>query len=64
MARFKLHDEKTLIRQYAVYHDESQLIQTSKQAAQELQGLLESDTQESNTELLGDRPVFSPSDVR
>jgi len=64
VARFKLHDEKTLIRQYAVYHDESQLIQTSKQAAQELQGLLESDTQESSTELLGDRPVFSPSDVR
>ena len=64
VARFKLHDEKTLIRQHAVYHDESQLIQTSKQAAQELQGLLESDTQEASTELLGDRPVFSPSDVR
>ena len=64
VARFKVHDERTLIRQYAVYHDESQLIQTSKQAAQELQGLLESDTQEASTELLGDRPVFSPSDVR
>jgi hypothetical protein len=59
-----LHDEKTLVRQHAVYHDESQLIQTSKQAAQELQGLLESDTQEASEELLGDRPVFSPSDVR
>ena len=64
VARFQAHDDKTLLRQHAVYHDETQLIQTSKEAANELQGLLESDTQEASTELLGDRPVFSPSDVR
>jgi glutathione-regulated potassium-efflux system protein KefB len=64
VAKFRVHDEKTLVRQHAVYHDETQLIQTSKQAAEELDGLFESDTQEAAAELLGERPVFSPSDVR
>jgi glutathione-regulated potassium-efflux system ancillary protein KefC/glutathione-regulated potassium-efflux system protein KefB len=43
IATFRAHDERTLTRQYAVYHDETQLIQTSRQAAQELQGIFESD---------------------
>lgn len=43
ITRFRGHDERTLARQYAVYHDETQLIQTSRQAAQELLGIFESD---------------------
>lgn len=41
--RFREHDLQTLRRQHAVYHDESQLIQTSKEAAAELEGLFETD---------------------
>ena len=62
VARFKVHDEQTLRRQHAVYHDETQLIQTSRQAAEELQGLFESD-QEDASSVVG-TPAFSPSDVR
>ena len=48
ITRFRAHDERTLARQHAVYHDETQLIQTSRQAAQELRGIFESD-RDSNT---------------
>ncbi|HSQ02671.1 MAG TPA: monovalent cation:proton antiporter-2 (CPA2) family protein [Burkholderiales bacterium] len=44
VALFRRHDEKQLDVQYAVHHDEAQLIQTTKQAAQQLQDLFESDT--------------------
>jgi glutathione-regulated potassium-efflux system ancillary protein KefC/glutathione-regulated potassium-efflux system protein KefB len=40
---FKQHDEQRLDAQYAVQHDEAQLIQTSKEAAAQLQELFESD---------------------
>ena len=40
---FKQHDEQRLEAQYAVQHDEAQLIQTSKEAAAQLQELFESD---------------------
>jgi voltage-gated potassium channel Kch len=40
---FKQHDEQRLEAQYAVQHDEAQLIQTSKEAATQLQELFESD---------------------
>jgi glutathione-regulated potassium-efflux system protein KefB len=40
---FRRHDEKQLDVQYAVQHDEAQLIQTTKQAAEQLQDLFESD---------------------
>src|SRR5229473_3518359 len=40
---FKHHDEQRLEAQYAVQHDEAQLIQTSKEAAAQLQELFESD---------------------
>ncbi|MCG5239817.1 monovalent cation:proton antiporter-2 (CPA2) family protein [Azospirillum doebereinerae] len=43
---FRAHDERTLIRQHAVHHDEGRLIQTSKQAAEELQSLFEADREE------------------
>ncbi|HEY7759657.1 MAG TPA: monovalent cation:proton antiporter-2 (CPA2) family protein [Burkholderiales bacterium] len=62
VARFQAHDEQTLRRQHAVYHDETQLIQSARQAAEELQGLFESD-QEDASRVLG-APAFSPSDVR
>src|SRR5882672_4195401 len=40
---FKQHDEQRLDAQYAVQHDEAQLIQTSNEAAAQLQELFESD---------------------
>jgi glutathione-regulated potassium-efflux system protein KefB len=40
---FRAHDERTLVRQHAVHHNESQLIQTSRQAAEELRTLFEAD---------------------
>jgi len=40
---FKQHDEQRLEAQYAVQHDEAQLIQTSKEAAAQLQELFEAD---------------------
>jgi len=43
---FRAHDERTLVRQHAVHHDEGRLIQTSKQAAEELQALFEADREE------------------
>jgi glutathione-regulated potassium-efflux system ancillary protein KefC/glutathione-regulated potassium-efflux system protein KefB len=63
VARFKSHDEQTLDRQYAVYHDETALRQTSIDAAKELEGLFEQDREEA-AEITGEGPVFSPSDVR
>lgn len=43
---FRDHDERTLIRQHAVHNDEVQLIQSSRQAAAELQALFEADREE------------------
>lgn len=63
IARFQAHDERTLQRQHAVYHDETQLLQTSKDAALELEGLLQQDHEDA-AELDGDVPVFTPGDVR
>jgi hypothetical protein len=60
--RFKRHDEQVLARQHAVYHDETQLIQTTRESTQEMQSLLESDREDAG-ELDGE-VVFSPSDVR
>ena len=40
---FKQHDEAQLEAQYAVRHDDVQLIQTTKDAAEQLRGLFESD---------------------
>jgi len=41
--KFKTHDETNLIKQHAIHHDESQLIQSVKDAASELQDLFEAD---------------------
>jgi voltage-gated potassium channel Kch len=43
MRQFRAHDEAMLKRQYAVYQDEALLIQTTKQATEELKSLFESD---------------------
>ncbi|WP_448190268.1 monovalent cation:proton antiporter-2 (CPA2) family protein [Azospirillum sp. sgz301742] len=43
---FRAHDERTLERQHAIYHDEQRLIQTSQDAAKELQSLFEADRPE------------------
>ena len=40
---FEEHDERTLVDQHGYYKDEKQMIQTGKQAAVELQRLLEAD---------------------
>lgn len=41
---FRTHDEQTLLRQHAIHHDESMLVQTVKEAAAELEELFETDT--------------------
>ncbi|MGE5492699.1 MAG: monovalent cation:proton antiporter-2 (CPA2) family protein [Actinomycetota bacterium] len=41
--RFRDHDEATLRAQHAVYQDEPRLVQTSREAAEELEGLFEAD---------------------
>ena len=43
---FKQHDEQQLDAQYTVQHDEAQLIQTTKEAAAQLQELFEADSQQ------------------
>ena len=63
VARFQAHDAQTLERQYAVYHDETKLRQTSIEAAKELEGLFEQDRDET-AKMNAEGPVFSPSDVR
>jgi len=50
MALFRRHDEKQLEAQYAVQHDEAQLIQTTREAAEQLQGLFEADSQQRQEE--------------
>ena len=44
IALFRQHDERQLEVQYALKHDEALLIQSSKQAAEELRGLFEADS--------------------
>ena len=46
MTLFRQHDERQLEAQYAVQHDEAQLIQSAKEAAEQLQGLFEADGQQ------------------
>lgn len=60
VSTFRRHDDEQLKRQQAVYHDESQLIQTSREAARELQGLFEADMETRRAE----QPTFTPGDVR
>ena len=43
IAFFRRHDEETLEAQYAVHHDEARLVQTTREAAEELKELFEAD---------------------
>ena len=43
LERFRRYDHELLDRQYAVFHDEKQLLQTTRQVAQELEHLLSED---------------------
>ena len=43
---FREHDERTLIKTHPIYEDEHQLIQTTQQAAAELEELFEADRQQ------------------
>jgi monovalent cation:proton antiporter-2 (CPA2) family protein len=43
VALFRDHDEKTLMASHAIYRDEVQLIQSTRDAAEELEGLFEAD---------------------
>jgi len=45
MSLFRQHDEQQVEAQYAVQHDEAKLIQSAKEAAEQLQGLFEADAQ-------------------
>lgn len=47
---FRDYDEKLVLRQHAAYHDESQLIQTTREAMVELENLFEADTREVERE--------------
>jgi glutathione-regulated potassium-efflux system protein KefB len=43
---FREHDEQTLAIQHAIYNDEKQIIQSSRQRSDELMSLFEADRQE------------------
>ena len=60
---FRRHDERQLESQHAVYHDETQLIQTSKDAHKELEGIFDADSYGDDPGVASS-PVFSPSDIR
>jgi monovalent cation:proton antiporter-2 (CPA2) family protein len=60
---FRRYDERQIESQHAVYHDETQLIQNSKDAYKELEGIFDADT-DRDDQRGGKTPVFSPSDIR
>ena len=47
--KFRSYDEAALIRQHAIHHDETQLIQSVKEAAEDLQSLFETDIASQNS---------------
>jgi monovalent cation:proton antiporter-2 (CPA2) family protein len=47
---FKQHDEEQLLAQYGVHHDEAQLVQTARQAADQLRELFEADVAQRGSE--------------
>ena len=65
VSTFHEHDERSLLRQHAVYHDETKLIQNAKDAAKELEEIFESDSESNRHKPAPEgKPVFSPSDIR
>jgi voltage-gated potassium channel Kch len=59
---FRRHDEGQLESQHAIYHDETQLIQTSKDALKELEGIFDNDMYSTTSSAVAP-PTFSPSDI-
>jgi len=58
---FRRHDEKTLAAQYSVKEDEAKLIASSKESAQQLEGLFEADQRDAGAEAApGTRPSGGP----
>ena len=51
ISRFMTYDEELLRKQHAVYQNEAQLIQTSRQALADLESLFEMDEKESGEEV-------------
>lgn len=48
VTRFREHDERNLVRQQAMHHDEPMLIRNSREAAEDLRRLFESDSRSEN----------------
>jgi len=55
--RFREYDDQLMIRQQAIYQNETALVESAKQAMQELEGLFESDSRAARRE-----PVEHPGD--
>jgi len=51
LEKFKTHDCASLLKQHAIHHDEGQMIQSIKDAAEELEALFESDQTEKGPDL-------------
>jgi len=58
ITRFREHDEKNLVRQHAIQHDEHMLIQNPLEAAEDLRRLFEAD---SRSEAIGRESVETPT---
>jgi len=56
LEKFKAHDRASLLTQHAIHHDEGQMIQSVKDAAEELEALFESDQTEKEPELEANNP--------
>ncbi|HVY04349.1 MAG TPA: monovalent cation:proton antiporter-2 (CPA2) family protein [Burkholderiales bacterium] len=61
---FRRHDERQLESQHAIYHDETQLIQTSKDAQKELEGIFDADNYDHGENAIPASAVFNPGDIR
>lgn len=59
---FRKHDQRTLERQLAVFGNEKKLIQTTREASQELESLFESDEEITDYPLEQDARVTQPAD--
>lgn len=55
--RFREHDERTLVRQQAIHHDEHMLIQSAREAAEDLRRLFEADARSDRIASLGEQEI-------
>jgi glutathione-regulated potassium-efflux system ancillary protein KefC/glutathione-regulated potassium-efflux system protein KefB len=61
---FREHDEAQLEAQYGVHHDEAQLVQTARQAADQLRELFEADVARRAGEKIDDERRVTPAERR